>query len=88
MIKNQPHPNASKVFVNWFLSREGQETYQKALGEPTRRLDVEVPREPYAVRPARESMTIEQYHELESHSEEKQESVRKPAIAAAQRLLD
>jgi len=88
VIKNQPHPNAGKVFVNWFLSREGQETYQKALGEPTRRLDVEVPREPYAVRPARESMTIEQYHELESHSEEKQESVRKPAIAAAQRLLD
>ena len=33
-------------------------------------------------------MTIEQYHQLESHSEEKQEAVRKPAIAAAQRLLD
>jgi iron(III) transport system substrate-binding protein len=88
VIKNQPHPNASRVFINWFLSREGQETYQKALGEPTRRLDVEVPKEPYAVRPARESMTIEQYHQLESHSEEKQESARKPAIAAAQRLLD
>ncbi|HEX2261630.1 MAG TPA: hypothetical protein VHJ56_08340, partial [Candidatus Binatia bacterium] len=88
VIKNQPHPNAGKLFVNWLLSREGQETYQKALGEPTRRLDVEVPKEPYAVRPAREFMTVEQYHQLESHSEEKQESVRKPAIAAAQRLLD
>ena len=33
-------------------------------------------------------MTVEQYHQLESHSEEKQESIRKPAIAAAQRLLD
>jgi hypothetical protein len=33
-------------------------------------------------------MSIEQYHQLESHTEEKQESVRKPAIAAAQRLLD
>jgi hypothetical protein len=64
------------------------DTYQKALGESTRRLDVEVPKEPYAVRPARESMTIEQYHQLESHSEEKQGSVRKPSIAAAQRLLE
>jgi iron(III) transport system substrate-binding protein len=26
VIKNQPHPNASRVFINWFLGREGQET--------------------------------------------------------------
>jgi ABC-type Fe3+ transport system substrate-binding protein len=87
VIKNAPHPNATKVFVNWLLSREGQETYQKALGEPTRRLDVPVPKEAYAVRPAREFMTVEQYHRLENHSEEKQESVRKPALAAAERLI-
>ena len=24
LIKNAPHPNATKLFVNWFLSREGQ----------------------------------------------------------------
>jgi iron(III) transport system substrate-binding protein len=88
VVKNPPHPNASKLFINWLLSREGQETYQKALGEPTRRLDVDSPKEPYAVRPAREFMTVEQYHQLESHSEEKQESIRKPAIAVAQRLLN
>jgi iron(III) transport system substrate-binding protein len=88
VIKNPPHPNATKLFINWLLSREGQETYQKALGEPTRRLDVAPPKEPYAVRPAREFMTVEQYHQLESHSEEKQESIRKPAIAAAKRLLE
>ena len=29
--KFAPHPNASKVFVNWLLSREGQLTLQKAL---------------------------------------------------------
>ena len=29
--KSVPHPNATKVFVNWFLSREGQTTLQKAL---------------------------------------------------------
>jgi hypothetical protein len=73
--------------VNWFLSREGQIVYQKALGEPTRRLDVEAPTDPNAVRPAREFMTVEQYHELEMHSEEKQEKVRDPAVEAAKRMI-
>ena len=29
--KSAPHANASKVFVNWFLSREGQLTLPKGL---------------------------------------------------------
>ena len=29
--KNAPHPNASTVFINWLLSREGQITLQKSL---------------------------------------------------------
>jgi hypothetical protein len=32
-------------------------------------------------------MTVEQSHRLESHTEEKQDTVRKPAIAAAERLI-
>jgi iron(III) transport system substrate-binding protein len=28
LVKNAPHPNAAKVFVNWLLSREGQLTSQ------------------------------------------------------------
>ena len=28
-LQNAPHPNASKVFVNWLLSREGQTVVQK-----------------------------------------------------------
>jgi iron(III) transport system substrate-binding protein len=28
LVKNAPHPNAAKVFVNWLLSREGQMTSQ------------------------------------------------------------
>lgn len=87
VIKDPPHPNAAKLFVNWLLSKEGQETYQNAIGEPTRRLDVEVPKEPYAVRPAREFMSVEQYDRLEAHTEEKQDTVRKPALAAAERLI-
>jgi len=38
-----PHPSAAKVFVNWFLSREGQIAMQK-LGRPdghnSRRIDI------------------------------------------------
>lgn len=30
MIDRAPHPQAAKVAVNWFLSREGQRAYQKA----------------------------------------------------------
>ena len=29
LLKNAPHPNAAKVFLNWFLSREGQSDFQK-----------------------------------------------------------
>jgi hypothetical protein len=31
----------TKLFVNWFLGKEGQEVYTAGMGEPTRRLDVE-----------------------------------------------
>jgi iron(III) transport system substrate-binding protein len=29
LIKGAPHPNAAKVFINWFLSRRGQTALQK-----------------------------------------------------------
>lgn len=32
-INRAPHPNAAKVFVNWFFSREGQIAFQK-IGRP------------------------------------------------------
>ena len=40
---NQPHPNATKLWINWFLSQEGQtltHTIVEVLGEPTFRVDV------------------------------------------------
>jgi len=33
LVNQAPHPNAAKVFINWFLSREGQTAFQKALGK-------------------------------------------------------
>jgi len=38
-VKNAPHPNAAKVFVNWLLSREGQITSQRT-GPNSRRMDI------------------------------------------------
>ena len=44
MLNQAPHPNAAKVFINWFLSRKGQIALQK-LGDPddppnSRRIDI------------------------------------------------
>jgi iron(III) transport system substrate-binding protein len=43
ILAQAPNPNASKVFVNWFLSREGQDVYCKAdkaaPSHPALRLD-------------------------------------------------
>ena len=46
LVKGAPHPNAAKVFVNWFLSRRGQIAMQSSndlYGEPppnSRRIDI------------------------------------------------
>ena len=41
ILKNPPHPNATKVFINWLLGKEGQEIYSRVLLHGTRRLDVD-----------------------------------------------
>jgi iron(III) transport system substrate-binding protein len=33
LFKNAPHPNAAKVAINWLLSREGQNSYQRVYAE-------------------------------------------------------
>ncbi len=37
---NRANPNASKVFVNWLLTKEGQTIFAKSYGVPSARLDV------------------------------------------------
>ena len=39
-FKGTPHPNAAKVFINWFLSSEGQTVYGKAATVASVRKDV------------------------------------------------
>ena len=31
LMKQAPHPTAAKLFINWFLSREGQTSYQEIM---------------------------------------------------------
>lgn len=40
LINRAPHPNAAKVFINWFLGKDGQTAYTISADEPSRRLDV------------------------------------------------
>jgi ABC-type Fe3+ transport system substrate-binding protein len=40
LFKNAPHPNAAKVYINWFLSKEGQLAWQKYTGGNSFRTDI------------------------------------------------
>ena len=33
ILTQAPHPNAAKLFVNWFLTKEGQTWFQKSFGD-------------------------------------------------------
>ena len=89
IIKGAPHPNATKVFINWFLGKEGQEIFGKAMGQGTRRLDVDTQwLKEFGVIAAKDSLTPDQYPKLENQSEEKVVKVREPAAEFARKLLD
>lgn len=47
VFKNAPHPNATKVYLNWFLSREGQLIWQKLTGRNSFRTDIPKDMIPY-----------------------------------------
>lgn len=40
IMDKQPHPNVAKVFVNWLLSKDGQVTWQREVGNNSRRVDI------------------------------------------------
>jgi len=89
IMKSAPHPNAAKVFLNWFLGPEGQETYSRAMGHATRRLDVDTQwTKDLGVIAAKDSLTKEQYTQLENQSEEKILKSRDHATQLARKLLD
>jgi ABC-type Fe3+ transport system substrate-binding protein len=42
LFNRSPHPNAATVYLNWFLSKEGQTLFSRAMGYVSSRLDVPV----------------------------------------------
>lgn len=40
LIKNAPHPNAAHLFINWFISKEGQTIFSTVAKIPSYRKDV------------------------------------------------
>ena len=88
ILKNSARPNASKVFVNWLLSKEGQTAITKALGQPTRRFDVDTRwTKEFGHTSAKEVLTPEKFDELENGSEEVVNKIRKPAMVLAEKLF-
>ena len=88
VLKNAPHPNASKVLVNWLLSKEGQEIYSKAHGQATRRVDVDTKwMHEIGVRAAKDYITVEQFRKWDNQSEDKILTVRRPAQEFARKIL-
>ncbi|MCZ6622731.1 MAG: extracellular solute-binding protein [Deltaproteobacteria bacterium] len=87
-LKNPSHPSAAKVFVNWLLSKEGQEIFGKAMGHATRRLDVDTAwlyKIGYV--PAKDGITVQEYYKYENQSRERIDRVRLPARKFARKLL-
>jgi ABC-type Fe3+ transport system substrate-binding protein len=89
ILKNPPHPNATKVFVNWLLGRDGQEIFTRGMGVGSRRLDIDTKwlKEFGIIASKDVPLTMEQFHKLENQSEEKIYKVREPGAAVARKLL-
>ena len=89
IIRNPAHPNSTKVFVNWVLSREGQEVVSRTLGQATRRFDVDTRflKESGTIA-AKDVMSVSDFLQIENQSEEKLDKVRDPAAKFAQAVLN
>ena len=66
-INPLPHPNAARVYVNWFYSREGQQAMADIMRIPSNRVDVDVKNVPsYTVpQPGVDYMVLNHYSDTE-----------------------
>jgi iron(III) transport system substrate-binding protein len=75
VLKNRPHPDATRVFLNWYLSQPVEAALAKEMGEDTRRTDVA-----QQVEPAQQRLPGVRYYEAQ-----KEENT--PAARKAQELI-
>jgi iron(III) transport system substrate-binding protein len=60
VVKNRPHPNATRVFINWYLSKPVAAAMAKTMGEDSRRVDI-----PEQVEPAQRRVPGVKYFEAQ-----------------------
>ena len=88
IVKDPPHPNATKAFVNWFLGKEGQEWYSKVMQNGSRRLDVDTKwLKSIGVDAAKDTISLQEYHKYRNHLEDKYTKVRIPAGKFAESII-
>jgi len=88
ILKNPPHPNATKVFVNWLLSKEGQEIYSRVLLHGTRRLDVDTNwMAKQGVEASKDTLSVKENEKLRNYLEDKCVNVRLKSQKFAEKVL-
>lgn len=88
ILKNPPHSNATKVFVNWLLSKEGQEIYSRVLLHGTRRLDVDTKwMAKQGVEASKDTISVKDNEKLRNYLEDKCVEVRLKSQKFAEKVL-
>ena len=88
VMRNAPHQNAAKVYVNWLLSKEGQELYSRALTQGTRRFDIDTKWLARFNTPAAKDVTTpEEYEKVRFYGEDIITEWREPAGEFARKIL-
>ena len=67
VYKQRPNPNAARVFINWYLSKEGQTTWTSFTKNNSRRTDVPPMRAELLPDPAKEYYNTENWRSLEEY---------------------
>jgi ABC-type Fe3+ transport system substrate-binding protein len=63
VAKKAPHPNAAIVFLNWYASQPGQETFSRVWKTPSNRIDVSLDSVPEYTKRRHNRAYLEQYRE-------------------------
>ena len=88
VVKNPPHPNATKLFVNWLLSKEGQEIYSRVLLHGTRRLDVDTKwMAKQGVEASKDYLSVKDNERLRNYLEDKCVEIRLKSQKFAAKIL-
>src|SRR5262249_54851067 len=88
VMRNAPHQDAAKVYINWWRSREGQELHSRALTQGPRRPDVDTKwLEKLNTPAAKDITTPEEYEKVRFYGEDIITEWREPAGEFARKIL-